>query len=74
MSAFDQVLELTGGKTAEMNPGYRLVLSAEQLDRLAAESPGGPELLRLADIASITVYGYHVRLDDTSTEMHLEPA
>lgn len=73
-TAFDQLLELTGGKTAESNPGFRLVLNAEHLDRLAAEShPGGPALLRLANFASITVFGYRIRIDDTATEMHLEP-
>lgn len=73
MSMFDQVFEITGGKSAEENPGYRLRLNSEHLHQLADESPGG-KLLPLADVHSIRVYGYPIRLDETVTEMHLEPA
>lgn len=72
-SMFGRVLEITGGKTAEENPGYRLRLNSEHLHALANEVPGG-RLLPLADVHSITVYGYPIRLDETVTEMRLEPA
>ncbi len=59
MTMFDQVFELIGGKTAEENPGYRLRINSEHLQRLAEEIPGAK--LPWADVHSITAFGYPIR-------------
>lgn len=74
MTMFDQVLELAGGKTAEENPGYRLVVNREHLDAFEAESPGAKCLLDVWPAVTLTVLGYPIRVDESATEMRLEPA
>jgi hypothetical protein len=73
MTVFDQVLEITGGKTAEENPGHRLRLNSEHLEQLASESPWDLPFLALhSDLTAIRVYGYPIVLDESASEMRLE--
>ena len=67
MTMFDQVLAITEGKTAEENPGYRLVLNGAHLEQWGQD-------LSLADFDTIRVFGYPIRLDESVSEMRLEPA